>query len=164
MDMSLGKLQEIMKDREAWHIVVYGVPQSRTRLKWLSSSSSSIMSYNFFLILSNSYPLHSAKGPPGLLFSSVQFSCSVTSNSLWPHGLQYARPLCPSPAPGVYSNSCPLSRWCHQAISSSVIPFSSHFQSFPAWGSFQMSQFFTLGGQSIGVSASVLAMDIQHFL
>ena len=64
------------------------------------------------------------------------------SSSLWPHGLQHARPPCPSPMPGVYSNSCPLSRWCHPTISSSVVPFSSHLQSFPASGSFQMSQFF----------------------
>ena len=94
---------------------------------------------------------------------SVQFSHSVVSNSLWPHGLQHARPSCPSPTPGVYPNSCPLNRWCHPAISSSVIPFSSHLQSFPASGSFQMSQLFTSGGQSIGVSAStsVLPMNIQ---
>ena len=96
-------------------------------------------------------------------FSSVQFSCSVVSNSLWPHGLQHARPPCPSPTPRVYSNPCPLSQQCHPTISSSVIPFSSHLQSFPASGSFQMSQFFSSGDQSIGVSASasVLPMNIQ---
>ena len=96
--------------------------------------------------------------------SSVQFSCSVVSDSLQPHGLQYARLPCPSPAPKVYSNSCPLTRWCHLTISSSVIPFSSRLQSFPASGSFQMSRFFT-GGQSIGVSAStsVLPMNIQNW-
>ena len=78
------------------------------------------------------------------------------------HGLQHARPPCPSPTPGVYSNSCPLSRWCHPTISSSVIPFSFHLQSFPTSGSFQMSQFFTSGGQSTGISASasVLPMNI----
>ena len=94
---------------------------------------------------------------------SVQFSCSVVSDSLWPHRLQHARPPCPSPTPGVYSNSCPLSRWCHPNISSSVVPFSSRLQSFPASGSFPVSQFFTSGGQSIGVSASasVLPMNIQ---
>ena len=85
---------------------------------------------------------------------SVQFSRSVVSDSLWPHGLQHARPLCPSPTPRVYSNSCPLSQWCHPTISSSVVPFSSCLQSLPASGSFKMSQFFTSGGQSIGVSAS----------
>ena len=96
-------------------------------------------------------------------FSSVQ-SLSV-SNSLWPHGMQQARPPCPSPTPGVDSNSCPLSRWCHPTISSSVIHFSSHFQSFPASGSFQMSQFFAWGGHSIGVSASasVFPMIIQDW-
>ena len=96
---------------------------------------------------------------------SVKFSHSVVSDFLWPHRLQYARPPCPSPAPGVYSNSCPLSQWCHPTISSSVIPFSSCFQSFPASGSFQMSLFFTSGGQSIGASAStsVFRMNIQDW-
>ena len=90
-------------------------------------------------------------------FSSVQFSHSVVSNSLWPHRLRHARPPCPSPTPKVYSNPCPLSRWCHPTISSSVVPFSIRLQSFPASRSFPdavMSQFFTSGGQSIGVSAS----------
>ena len=86
-------------------------------------------------------------------FSSVQFSHSVVSDSLWPHELQHARPPCPSPTPGVHSNSCPSSRWCHPAISSSVIPFSSCPQSLPAPESFPMSQLFTWSGQSIGVSA-----------
>ena len=85
----------------------------------------------------------------------VQFSYSVMSNSLRPHGLQHTRSPCPSPTPGVYSNSCPSSWWCHPAISSSVILFSSCPQSFPASGSFQMSQLFASGGQSIGVSASI---------
>ena len=100
-----------------------------------------------------------------LSYSSVQFSCSVMSNSLRLHGLQHSRPPCPSPTPGVYSNSCPLSQWCHPTISSSVVPFSSCLQSFPASGSFPMSQFFTSGGQSIGVSAStsVLPMNIQDW-
>ena len=91
------------------------------------------------------------------------FSCSVMSDSLWPHGLQYTRLPCPSPSPRACSNSCPLSRWCHRTISTFVVPFSSHLQSFPASGSFQMSQFFTSGGQSIGVSASVLPMNIQDW-
>ena len=92
-------------------------------------------------------------------------SVAVVSNSLQPHGLQYGRPPCPSPTPGVYPNLCPLSWWCHPTISSSIIPFSSHLQSFPASGSFQMSPFFTSGGQSIGVSAStsVLPMNIQEW-
>ena len=107
--------------------------------------------------------------PPTWLFqnssSSVHFSSSAMSDSLWPHGLQHARPPCLSPTPGVHSNSCPLSRWCHPIISSSVMPFSSHLQSFPASRSFQMSQFFAAGGQSIGVSASasVLTKNIQDW-
>ena len=97
--------------------------------------------------------------------NSVQFSRLVVSDSLRPHRLQHARPPCLSPTPGPYSNSWPLSRWCHPIISSSVMPFSSHLQSFPASGSFQMNQFFTAGGQSIGVSASasVLPKNIQDW-
>ena len=95
-------------------------------------------------------------------FSSVQFSRSVVSDSLWPHELQHARPPCPSPTPRTYPNSCPLSRWCHRTISSSVLPFSSCLQSFPASGSFQMSQLFTSGGQSIGVSASASDLSMNN--
>ena len=96
---------------------------------------------------------------------SVQFSHSVVSDSLWSHGLQHARPPCPSLTPGVYSNSRLLSQWCHPTISSSVTPFSSCLQSFPASGSFPMSQVFASGGQSIGASASasVLPMTIQDW-
>ena len=85
------------------------------------------------------------------------------SNSLWPHGLQHSRHPCPSPTPGAYSNSCPSSRWCYPTISFSVVPFSSCLQYFPASGSFQRSQFFISGGQSVGVSASasVLPMNVQ---
>ena len=99
------------------------------------------------------------------LFSSVQFSRSVVSDSLWPHKSQHARPPCPSPTPGVYPNSCPSSQWCHPAISSSVGPFSSCPQSLPASGSFPMSQLFASGGQSIGVSASasVLPKNTQDW-
>ena len=94
-----------------------------------------------------------------------QFSCSVVCNSLRPHESQHTRPPCPSPTPGVHSNSCPLSRWCHPAISSSVVPFSSCSQSLPASGSFPMSQLFASGGQSIGVSASasVFPMNTQDW-
>ena len=93
----------------------------------------------------------------------VQFSCSVVSNSATPgsHGLQHARPTCPSPTPRAYPNSCPLSRWCHPTISSSVVPFSSHLQSFPASGSFLVSQLFASGGQSIGVSASTSVLPVN---
>ena len=94
---------------------------------------------------------------------SVQFSHSIMSGSLQPHGLQHTRPSCPSPTPRACSNSCPLSQWCHPTISSSGVPFSSFLQSFPASESFPMSQFFTSGGQSIGAlaSASVLPMNIH---
>ena len=98
-------------------------------------------------------------------FSSLQFSHSVVSDSLWPHESQHTRPPCPSPTPGVYSNSCLSSRWCHPAISSSVIPLSSYPQSLPASRSFSMSQFFPWDGQSTGVSASasVLPMNTQDW-
>ena len=99
------------------------------------------------------------------LSESVQFSYSFVSESLWPHGLQHSRLPSPSPTSGAYSNSCPSSRWCHPTISSSVIPFSSHLQSFPASGSFPLSHFFTSDGQSIGVSAStsVFPMNTQDW-
>ena len=98
-------------------------------------------------------------------YISVQFSRSVMSDSLRPHELQHARPPCPSPTPGVYSNSCPSGWWCHPAISSSVIPFSSCPQSLPASGSFPISQLFAWGAQSIGVAAStsVLSMNTQDW-
>ena len=96
---------------------------------------------------------------------SVQFSCSVVSDSAQPHGLQHGRLPCPSPAPGAHSNSCPLSQWCHPTISSSAIPFSSRLHCFPASGSFSVSQFFTSDGPRIGVSASesALPMNIQDW-
>ena len=100
----------------------------------------------------------------GHLPDSVQFSRSVVSDSLRPHGLQHARLPCPSPTCRAFSNSCPLSQWCHPTISSSVIPFSSCLQSFPAWGSFPMSRLFS-SGHSIGAStsASILPMNIQSW-
>ena len=109
------------------------------------------------------FPYLFSKTLPFFQFSSVQSLSHVPL--LWPCGLQHARPPCPSTAPGVYPNSCPLSWWCHPAISSSVGPFSSHFQSFPASGTFQMGQLFVSGGQSIGVSAStsVLPMNTQDW-
>ena len=89
------------------------------------------------------------------------FSHSVVSDSLLPHGLQHARFPCPSPSPRACSNSCPLSQWCHPTVSSSVIPFSSCLQSFPASGSFPMSQLFTSGGHSIEASASALVLPMK---
>ena len=101
-----------------------------------------------------------------LYINSVQFNCSVLSDSLWPHEEQHARPPCPSSPPRVHPNPCPLNWWCQPTISSSVVPFSSWPQSFPASGSFQMHQLFASGGQSIGVSAStsVLPMNTQDWL
>ena len=98
-------------------------------------------------------------------FSSVQLSCSVVSNSLWPHESQGPRPPCPSPTTGVHPNWCPLSWWCHPAISSSVVPFSSFPQSHPASGSYPVSKLFTWGEQSIGfsASASILPMNTQDW-
>ena len=118
-----------------------------------------------------SFPLFSSRSfiVSGLIFRtlifvysvrSVQFSHLVVSGSLWPHGLQHTRLPCPSPTPGVYSNSHPSNWWCHPTILSSVVPFSC-LQSFPASGSFRMSQFFTLGGQSIGASASASVLPIN---
>ena len=100
-----------------------------------------------------------------LKLHSVQFSCSVVSDSLRPHELQHARPSCPSPTPGVHSNSCPSSLWCPPAISSSVVPFSSCSQSLPTSESFLVSQLFTWSGQSTGVSAltSILPMNTQDW-
>ena len=97
--------------------------------------------------------------------ASVQFSHSVISDSLWPHGQQHTRPPCPTTTPGACSNACPLSQWCHPTISSSLVPFCSCLQPLPASVSFPMSQFFTSGGQSIGASASasVLPMNIQDW-
>ena len=120
-----------------------------------------------FLEPSNIFPIPSSGICTCLIKKehSVQFSCSVMSNSLWPHEPQHARSPCPSSNPGVHPNPCPLSQWCHPTISSSIVHFSSGPQSFPASGSFQMSQLFTSGGQSIGVSAStsVLPMNTQDW-
>ena len=115
------------------------------------------------LVLGHSSVLFSQVFP--LFVFTVQFSHSVMSDSLWPHESQHARPPCPSPTPEDHSNSCPSSRWCHPAISSSVVPFSSCPQSLPGSGSFLMSQLFTWGGQSIAVSASasVLPMNTQDW-
>ena len=125
----------------------------------------------FLTSLSNSsiYPVASTQKPSSqtliplfllpISLSSVQFSRSVVPNSLWPHGLQHARPPCPSPTPGVCPNSGPLSRWYYTTISSSVSPFSSRFQSFPASGSFPMSQLFASDAQSIGISASTSVLQ-----
>ena len=106
----------------------------------------------------STFPLHSWIQPTT---DHVQFSHLVMSDSLQPHEPEHARPPCPSPTPGVHPNPCPLSQWCHPMISSSVIPFSSCPQSFPASGSFQMSQLFASGGQRIGVSASTSVLPVN---
>ena len=97
------------------------------------------------------------------MISSVQFSCSIMSDPLQPHGLQHTRLPCPSPIPGAGSDSCPSSWWCHPGISSSAIPFSSCLPSFPVSGSFPTSQLFASGGQNIGTSAIVLSVNIQDW-
>ena len=126
-----------------------------------------LSSFSFLVLVNISITLPTITNfsSPWQLFSSVQFSRLVVSNSLRPHESQHTRPPCPSPTLGVHSNSCPSSRWCHPAISSSVVPFSSCPQSLPALKSFQMSQLFTWGGQSIGVSASAsfLPMNTQDW-
>ena len=135
---------ENLRDGGVWWGAIYGVAQSQTRLKWLSSSSRcdpKDCSTAGFTV------------PQYLLIS--YFSHSLVSDALQNHALQHTRLPCPSPTPGVYSNSCPLSCWCHPTISSSVVPFSSRLQSFPVSGSFTVSQFFTSGGQ-------ILEFQLQH--
>ena len=139
--------------------------------EWVDICCLGLLCYDSPLLAPESHsPLGHQPFHPYPLFAlnrAVQFSSVVQScPTLRPHGLEHARPPCPSPTPGVYSNSCPLSKGCLLTISSSVISFSSCLQCFPASGSFQMNQLFTSGGQSIGVSASasVLPMDIQGWL
>ena len=155
-----------------WHCLSLG-------LEWKLTISSPVATAEFSKfagILSTTFSQHYFSGfelaqlefhhqGQELTFSSVQFSHSVMSDSLWPHESQYVRPPCPSTTPRVHSISCPSSRWCHPAISSTVVLFPSCRQSLPASGSFPMSQIFAWGGQSIGVSASapVLPMNTQDW-
>ena len=131
-------------------------------LSWEDPLEEGRATHSSILALRISWTEKPGRLPP----SSVQFSCSVMSNSLRSHGLQHTRLLCPSPTPRACSNSCPLSWWYHPTISFSIIPFSSCLQSFPASGSFPMSQLFASGGKNIGVSASasVLSMNIRDWL
>ena len=148
---SAGLLREAEKERH---------PPRVSASSWLPGSC---VDANVYLVLCPAAPVIQGVVRGGEDPSSVQFSCSVRSDPLQPHGLQHARFPCPSPTPRACSNSCPLSPWCYPTISSSVAPFSSCLQSFPASGSFPVSQLFLSGGQSIGVSAStsVLPMNTQ---
>ena len=140
------------------YFLLINVDQSTPR--WLHHSLMNLTPFWKYFVFSK---FSNKNGYTWVANHTVQFSRSVMSDSLWPHGLKHARPPCPSPTPRVYSSSCPLSRWCHPTISSSVVPFSSCPQSLPASGSFPMSQLFASGGQSIRVSAStsVLPMNTQ---
>ena len=131
-------------------------------MSWLQSGHHAV---RFFPLVAITVSAKHLRNVYETVICILQFSCSVMSTSLQPHGLQQAGLPCPSATPVACSNSCPLSRWCHSTISSSVVPFSSSLQSFPAAGSFPISQFFTSGGQSIGVSvsASVHPMNIQDW-
>ena len=141
---------------------IHGISQART-LEWVATSSSRGSSWPRDWTYVSCVSCIAGDYLSLSMEITVQFSHSAMSDSLWPHELQHARLPCPSPTPGAYSNSCPSSQWCHSTISSSVVPLSSCLQSFPASGSFLMSQFFTSGGQSIWVSASasVLPKNIQ---
>ena len=134
------------------------MPEPHTQKWWFNRVGLNILCFFHYFCCNMDFSIHSSMR--GVLTSiykipSLLFSRSVVSDSLRPHGLQHTRPPCPSPVPGVYSNSCPLSQWCHPAISSSAVPFSSCLQSFPAWGSFQICQFFASGGL-------VLEFQLQH--
>ena len=152
-----------MVHAETWiTVILRGLPWKQTEIiiSFLrlhpSTAFQTLVDYEGYCI--------SSKGSlPTIVDTMVQFSRSVVSDSLRPHEVQHARPPCPSPTPRVYLNSCPLNRWCHPAISSSVIPFSSCPQSFPALESFQMSQLFASGDQSIGASASASVLP-KHIL
>ena len=151
----------IIKNNLIFGSVVLTFYKSFTQMKYLLQKSTFFLIWKmhtlmeiqlFYILISMIYKTFLL--PQNSLSCSVQFSHSIVSDSLWPHESQHARPSCPSPTLRFHSNSCPSSRWCHPAISSSVVPFSSSPQSLPASESFPMSQLFASGGQSIGVSAS----------
>ena len=151
----------IIKNNLIFGSVVLTFYKSFTQMKYLLQKSTFFLIWKmhtlmeiqlFYILISMIYKTFLL--PQNSLSCSVQFSHSIVSDSLWPHESQHARPSCPSPTLRFHSNSCPSSRWCHPAISSSVVPFSSYPQSLPASESFPMSQLFASGGQSIGVSAS----------
>ena len=153
--METSKQQFKLKTK--WITLLHFCPEHPQCIRMLFGNSS-INNILISKIISITYKVYL-----NYIFSSVQFSCSVMSDSLWPHEPQHTRSAYPSPTARVYTNPCPLSLWCHPTISSSVVPFSSCSQSFPASWSFPMSQIFASGDQSIGVSAStsVLPMNTQ---
>ena len=159
MDMSLSKLRDLVMDRDAWRSAVHG--WQKVGLNWVTEQRLCFVNKRIVV----TQLLFAACFLPKYVISSVQFIHSVVSVSLQPHELQHVRLPCPSPTPRAYSNSCLLKQRCHPTISSSVISFSSPLQSFPAPGAFPMSQFFSSGGQTIGVSASasMLPMNIQDW-
>ena len=167
MDMNLSKLWEIVEDRGAWYATVHEVAKSLLQISdWTRTTTATLEGINSVLAWCSAYTRniltlalkvfndHSLVNSTisTIQFSSVQFSHSVVSDSLWPHESQHARPPCSSPTPGVHSDSRPSSQWCHPAILSSVVPFSSCPQSLPASESFPMSQLFAWDGQSTGAS------------
>ena len=148
-------------DREAWCAVIHGVAKSHIWLSdWTELNLGTQQCHQTSTVLWSCFFLLCFYSKVGCLHSGFS-SSSVVSDSLRPHELQHTRPPCPSPTPGVYPNSCPLSQWCHPTISSSVVPFSSCPQSFPTSGSFQISQLFASGGQSIGISASASVLSMS---
>ena len=158
MDMNLSTLWRIV-NRGTWCARVHRVAKSQILL---SDWTTAICHKSKLVIKDLSMKVRGKQN----LFSKcfMLWICSlhsVLSDSLWLHEPQHTRPPCASPTPGIYPNSCPLSQWCHPSISSSVVPFSSCLQFFPASGSFQMSHFFALGGQTIGVSASTCYSSVQ---
>ena len=154
MDMSLSRLWKIVKDRETWCAAVRGVTKSPDTTGWLNNNNGP---YDFYCNLSTFLLSYEKRQTVGLLLA-VQ-----PCETLRPHGLQHTRLPCPSSSPEACSNWCPLNRGCHPTVSSSIVPFSSCLQFFPASGSFLLSQLFESGGHSIGASASasVLPMNIQ---
>ena len=153
--LSLGSMQGYQEKNK--HITLLGNTKTRLAPQWtqqLGATKAITTSTSKRLDLRHKWAKRRQ-------LSWVQFSCSVVFDSLWPHELQHARPPCPSPTPGVHPNPCLLCQWCHPTISSSVIPFSSCPQSFPASGSFPMSQLFASGGQNTGVSASTSVLPMN---
>ena len=172
VSQSVQSLSHVWPFSTPWtiaHQASLSITNSRSLLKLMSIAlvmpSNHLILCRPLLLLLSIFPNIRVFSNESVLRIQFQFSRSVLPNSLQPHELQHARPPCPSSAPRVYPNPCSLSQWCHSTISSSVLPFSFHLQSFPASGSFQMNQFFESGGQSIGVSAagSVLSLNIQDW-